>query len=361
MLRKNVTHQPIVIPTNWEKTPLPASDIPYPCIIQDVQHNPEQQSVLLHICPIAGRYAGVYEGINAFVNRIYLKYDNAKSGNMTRKRLGAISESNENFDALEAFQDGDLEAFIGKKLGVIYKRGTDKRTGQQTCRTHSVVPIYMCVTDGEQAPTLPQEPKQLIKFDDNFVASIRGEQVFVDFRQKEGKHDVCHNRLRERYGLNLETVRLNVGDYMPLNGHVTVDTKTIGEWADNIDTSDIGRIRQECERARKFGIKLVFVVSTEKENIPAIEQSVKAWKHPRCRSCFGHTCHNGSGEKHAEGVCPLYGTPPVDGETIISAMEKLVRDFRPYVNVVVVPTEGAVADVIVNQLFTHGHGGATYA
>lgn len=95
--------------------------------------------------------------------------------------------------------------------------------------------------------------------------------VFVDTRQKTGKHDAMHAQL-EALGCKLVRTKLYVGDYQLVGGDVAVDTKqSIQELAQDMRQQH-ERFRDELERARDAGIELwVLVETVEVRNLGELE------------------------------------------------------------------------------------------
>lgn len=83
--------------------------------------------------------------------------------------------------------------------------------------------------------------------------------LFEDVRNKPGKHKNIHAYC-EQNGIEIVRQCLNVGDYMISNkGDIIVDTKYgVSELASCV-FQDHERFRSECERAQRFGIKLIIL------------------------------------------------------------------------------------------------------
>ena len=98
--------------------------------------------------------------------------------------------------------------------------------------------------------------------------------IICDTRQKDGKHKIKHEYL-EGQGFELEFLPLQVGDYMIPNGNISVDTKRhLGEVATNV-FGEKDRFLREIQRAKKSGIKLVFLIE-HGEGIKRLED-VRNW------------------------------------------------------------------------------------
>lgn len=99
--------------------------------------------------------------------------------------------------------------------------------------------------------------------------------LFEDVRNKPGKHKNIHAYC-EQNGIKIIRQCLNVGDYMIANrGDIVVDTKYgVPELAMDV-FQDHERFRNECERAKECGIKLIVLVE---ETLP--EGRLDKWKSP---------------------------------------------------------------------------------
>lgn len=98
--------------------------------------------------------------------------------------------------------------------------------------------------------------------------------LIADTRQKEGKHKVKEFQL-EQLGYNLIHKALKFGDYMTVDGRVSVDTKqSLNELWSNL-TKDHARFKREMLKAREAGCVLVILV----ENIYKITNydDLKKW------------------------------------------------------------------------------------
>lgn len=99
--------------------------------------------------------------------------------------------------------------------------------------------------------------------------------LFEDVRNKPGKHKNIEAYCKQT-GIEIVRQSLNVGDYQISNkGDVVVDTKSgVRELAMDC-FQDHKRFRAECERAQRFGIKLI--VLTE-EQLP--KGRLDLWRSP---------------------------------------------------------------------------------
>ena len=99
--------------------------------------------------------------------------------------------------------------------------------------------------------------------------------IFEDTRQQAGKHKNIHAYCRET-GVEIVRQALNVGDYQIAGkGDISVDTKMgIGEIASCCLQEHV-RFRDECQRAQRFGIKLVILI----EEVPP-DGDLDKWKSP---------------------------------------------------------------------------------
>lgn len=99
--------------------------------------------------------------------------------------------------------------------------------------------------------------------------------LFEDVRNKPGKHKNIELYCK-RNGIEIVRQCLNVGDYIIANkGDIAVDTKSgVPELASNV-FQEHRRFRDECERAQRFGIKLIVLVE---ESLPG--GSLENWRSP---------------------------------------------------------------------------------
>lgn len=84
--------------------------------------------------------------------------------------------------------------------------------------------------------------------------------IFEDTRNQKGKHKNIHAYC-EKHGITIVRQALNVGDYQIAGkGDIVVDTKYgVAEIAGNI-FQDHKRFRDECVRAKEFGISLIVLI-----------------------------------------------------------------------------------------------------
>lgn len=84
--------------------------------------------------------------------------------------------------------------------------------------------------------------------------------IFVDTRQKQGKHDKKHEQMKEM-GAQLEFKALKIGDYMAEDKpHISIDTKqNMQEVYSNV-VNDKSRFMKEVRRAFENKIKLYVLV-----------------------------------------------------------------------------------------------------
>jgi len=102
--------------------------------------------------------------------------------------------------------------------------------------------------------------------------------IFEDTAQKIGKHQNIYDYCKSN-GITIERQQLNAGDYtLPANQSVCVDTKYgLKEVAQNVCTSDISRLKKEIIRAKRFGIRLVFLI--EEAGIESVYDVIN-WSNP---------------------------------------------------------------------------------
>lgn len=82
--------------------------------------------------------------------------------------------------------------------------------------------------------------------------------LLEDTRNKDGKHENVR-RYCLKHGIEIIRKKLNVGDYMFPDGHISIDTKEhLDELSRNLmNRSDSSRFWREVRRAREDGILLV--------------------------------------------------------------------------------------------------------
>lgn len=104
--------------------------------------------------------------------------------------------------------------------------------------------------------------------------------LIEDSRQQAGKHKNV-NAYCQRMGIKIVRQKLDVGDYMILNGlPISVDTKeSILEICHNVMSDDHKRFKAECIRARELGIQLIVLV----EELPPYGR-LDMWEVPRFKS-----------------------------------------------------------------------------
>lgn len=103
--------------------------------------------------------------------------------------------------------------------------------------------------------------------------------IIEDTRQQANKHNNKESYFAE-HGITVARSKLIVGDYARLdNQTVSIDTKrNIIELAGNICGKQHERFREECERARDLGIKLIILV----EEIPP-RGDLALWQSPKTK------------------------------------------------------------------------------
>ena len=115
--------------------------------------------------------------------------------------------------------------------------------------------------------------------------------ILEDTRQQLNKHDTKH-RWFEEHGITVMRCRLLVGDYtLPTNQSVCIDTKKdIQELVSDLVGGQHARFREEAERARKAGIRLIILVENQGGEIghsgiynPTIRSvdELHKWRNPR--------------------------------------------------------------------------------
>ena len=101
--------------------------------------------------------------------------------------------------------------------------------------------------------------------------------LLEDTRNKDGKHENVR-RYCLKHGIEIVRQKLNVGDYMFPDGHISIDTKEhLEELGRNLmNRSDASRFWREVRRAREDSILLV-VLCEHGGNVKSIND-VPKWK-----------------------------------------------------------------------------------
>jgi len=87
--------------------------------------------------------------------------------------------------------------------------------------------------------------------------------IYVDTRQKVGKHDAKHRQL-ERLGHTLVSRKIDTGDYMAEGrSDISVDTKQDLQELYGDVVSDSTRFAKEVRRAKDNGIKLYVLIEQD--------------------------------------------------------------------------------------------------
>lgn len=143
-------------------------------------------------------------------------------------------------------------------------------------------------------------------------------QIYVDTRQKEGKHNTKHNQM-EMLGCELIHKKLDVGDYMKVdNDKVTIDTKQdLTEVYGNI-INDKSRFMREVKRAFENHIKLIVLI--EQGGQIKSFADVSKWN-PKYGTVNAKTLQNRMYQIHiAYGVDFLFCDKRVTGRKIIELL-----------------------------------------
>jgi len=84
--------------------------------------------------------------------------------------------------------------------------------------------------------------------------------LIEDTRNKEGKHKNVHDYC-QKHGIEIVRQALPVGDYMLVDGRISIDTKEhLDEVARNLmNRSDKSRFWREVRKSREMGIRLVIL------------------------------------------------------------------------------------------------------
>ena len=145
----------------------------------------------------------------------------------------------------------------------------------------------------------------------------------MDTREQSGKKD---HILREfsLCGIRVVRSKLFCGDWTRLdNQTVCVDTKTVGlqEVYGNLIGKQHKRFREECERAREYGIRLVVLVEDEK--IAQISE-VHTWENPRIAKYEKLKADHEAG-KHLDWKLP--SKPPCTSEILQKTMQTMSNRY----------------------------------
>lgn len=116
--------------------------------------------------------------------------------------------------------------------------------------------------------------------------------ILEDTRQQTDKHDAKHKWFAE-HGIEVIRTKLFCGDYtLPTDQSICIDTKKdFQEIIGNLTGKEHARIREEAERAKAAGIKLIFLIENDGGEVkkdsgiynPVITklEDVHKWKNPR--------------------------------------------------------------------------------
>lgn len=293
-----------------------------------------------------GDYAGVYGGIGgieSFHNSYLLSN---KDYSMLMARLDAISASNPGFDAVAAYLAGDWDAFIGKRCRVTYKlKYKDPRSGRYfleqdaegTRKPIIVQDAVLRTKDNEQ----PEPPRHAAAHAAPPVPAPKGmSTIFVDYRQRDGHHDVKHGAI-EAAGYTLEVTTLGTGDYMMPGSRYIVETKgDLEELAGNVD-HERARWVAELVRANDQGMALLVLVTE-----PGIHsaEDIAAWTPAGCVTC-------GRCDPHETGLCKKTGSDkPLCGRGLVAALDALATGTDTTHRLLFVDDEETAATRLVEWL-----------
>lgn len=101
--------------------------------------------------------------------------------------------------------------------------------------------------------------------------------IYVDTRQKKGKHDIKHSQL-ESLGHTLISKKLNCADYCSDNSNIVIDTKQDMDELYLDLFSEHARFAREIRLAQRQNKKLIILVEDDK--IKSLSD-VKKWKSKR--------------------------------------------------------------------------------
>lgn len=330
-----------ILPANrrdWDKTPLPEGRYSVKITSYGFDHSGAPR---MYFDVVSGEYTGVYDGIACFFNSFSL---NNYDCSMLSIRLNAISSSNDDFDAVGAYEHDDWDAFVGKVCDVTFKKKyRDLENGHYYTEPDVDGKYIPCTVQNavlEYSGGAYDNDKQTAKRQANIPAPINGKNtIYVDNRQHEGKHDEKHQALLEA-GYKLKSAALSVGDYMMDGSNVTIDTKrNLDEFAHNLDTTDSSRFMAEVRRAHDNRLQLVFLITE-----PGIKSAtdIEEWIPAECQSC--KMCN-----PHYAQTCEKGRDVPLCGMRLRMAIETLAYGKYP-AHVMFVEDEIQAAEVIVKLL-----------
>lgn len=106
--------------------------------------------------------------------------------------------------------------------------------------------------------------------------------LICDTRQHVGKHDAKETYFKKLKDYEILEQKLEVGDYMIMDGHISVDTKAhIQELAQDM-WRDHKRFHNEILKAQELGIKLYILVETH--HVMNLDELAK-WREPNDEYC----------------------------------------------------------------------------
>jgi hypothetical protein len=145
--------------------------------------------------------------------------------------------------------------------------------------------------------------------------------IYEDTKQKLGKHENIYEWCRKN-GVHIERWPVRVGDYtLPIDQSVSIDTK-YGLQEVYMDViQDYERFKAEIIRARRLGIKLIFLV--EEPGITSI-YDVTEWKNPRLSRWKEIDAAHKQGKRLKVKISPF---PPASSAKLARIMNTLSRKY----------------------------------
>ena len=148
--------------------------------------------------------------------------------------------------------------------------------------------------------------------------------IYEDTRQQRNKHSLKHEWWKS-HNVKLVRKKLDFGDYATDVSNISVDTKrSITEIAQNI-SRDHRRFRDECERAKNDGYRLIILVE-HTERVRNL-RDLLTWTNEQCRYC-AHYRRRGCNPGDTSTKCARHGTvKPIQGKRLAKAMATMSAKY----------------------------------
>ena len=157
--------------------------------------------------------------------------------------------------------------------------------------------------------------------------------IYEDTLQQHGKHILKHEWFKAH---GVETVRLrfdgnhppapSFGDYFREGSNIVVDTKrNIDEIAKNINGREHVRFKNECQRAKADGYRLIVLV----ENLDGVSciEDLMRWLNGHCCACI-HYKQKRCDPRDSSTKCEKHATrKPIQGERLAKAMHTMTGRY----------------------------------